>query len=279
MGDDAEKGAVSEGDNAVVALVRPLFHALFAHLTFSDSLCLSVEGTQNQKLERSNFTYGESSLLALSTVLAALDLPSYCCNCSACVTATVAHGTRQGSRCRDCGRRRGGAFLFDLGSGVGNVVVGAALLAAAGQVPLASVEGVELLEPLHAAADAVLARLRALFRGGATNRTAADAPPPLPLPALLPTVAVHCADLLDFDWSHADVVYMASTIFTCDVMEAFARQGAERLAAGARVVTLKTPLVHPAFVREATLTVQMSWGTEFAHIHRNTWGPALAGLD
>ena len=280
IGDDAEKGPVSVGDSTIVASVRPHFHALFKHLTFSDSLCLSVEGTQTQRLERSNFTYGESSLLALSRVLDVLDLPSYCCRCGDGAAAVV---TPRGARCDHCGRRRGGAAIFDLGSGVGNVVVGAALLAAAGQIPLSSVEGVELLQPLHAAADAVLTRLRELFGGGGANSDTSStdslpaASPPLPAP--LPVCAAHCADLLSFDWSGADVVYMASTIFTNEVMQAFSRKAAEKLAVGSRVVTLKVPLAHPAFVHETTLIVQMSWGEELAHIHRNTWGADLAGLD
>jgi hypothetical protein len=265
MGDDYEKGPQNSGDSPPVALVRPLFHELFAHLTFSDSLCLSVQGTEQQRLNRSNFTYGESSLQALSRVLAALSLPSYQCGCSG------GGGAARGARCGRCGRRVGGAVLFDLGSGVGNVVVGAALLTAAGQVPLAAVHGVELLAPLHDAADAVLRRMRAHFA------VAGDGAPLLPAP--LPECGAHCADLLQFDWSGADVIYMASTIFTSEVMEQFSRQAVERLAAGARVVTLKTPLAHPAFVLEATLTVDMSWGTEFAHIHRNTWGAELSALD
>lgn len=255
MGDDAEKGACSLGDSAAVALVRPFFHELFAHLSLSDALCLSVEGTERQKLDRTafaNFTYGESSLAALPHVLAALDLPSYRCCCGA-------GGAAHGALCSGCGRRGGGAVVFDLGSGVGNVVVGVALLAAAGQASLAAVHGVELLAPLHDAADAVLGRLRGRFEGvGAAS----------PLPAPLPECGAHCADLLLFDWSGADVIYMASTVFTSEMMEQIARQGAERLAEGARVVTLKTPLTHPAFLLEATLSVEMSWGAELAHIQR-----------
>ena len=57
---------------------------------------------------------------------------------------------------------------------------------------------------MHRAADAALSALRERFGGGA----AAAAPSSPPPPARPPRCRVDCADLLLFDWSDADVIYM-----------------------------------------------------------------------
>lgn len=135
---------------------------------------------------------GETALQALWCLVTALDLPSYRCACR--------HGPpSDAARCSACARHGGGARIFDLGSGIGNVVAGLALCASE-SAPMASIEGVELLPDLHETSIRVLAALRA--QGAPT----------------LPRVSVVCADLLAESsvdaWADADVVYMASTVFT-----------------------------------------------------------------
>ena len=151
------------------------------------------------------------------------------------------------------GRRRTGAVVYDLGSGIGNVVVGVALLAASGALcGVAEVHGVELLPTLHAAAEEALARLP----------TAAGSFAPS-----LPPTAVHCSDLLVHDFSTADVVYMASTVFQSRVLVEFAELAARVLRAGTRVITLHEPLHHAAFAHERVLESTNSWGRETMHVH------------
>ena len=239
MSDEAEKYAVAAlaSDPAPVAAVREAYHTVFEHTTMSDCISLSIEGTQQLDINREGFTYGESSLRAVYEVMSSIDLSAF----------AQADGGEQD------GRRRTGAVVYDLGSGIGNVVVGVALLAASGALcGVAEVHGVELLPTLHAAAEEALARLP----------TAAGSFAPS-----LPPTAVHCSDLLVHDFSRADVVYMASTVFQSRVLAEFAELAARVLRAGTRVITLHEPLHHAAFAHERVLESTNSWGRETMHVH------------
>jgi signal transduction histidine kinase len=103
-----------------VAAVREAYHTVFEHTTMSDCISLSIEGTQQLDINREGFTYGESSLRAVYEVMSSIDLSAF----------AQADGGEL-----DC-RRRTGAVVYDLGSGIGNVVVGVALLAASGATAL-----------------------------------------------------------------------------------------------------------------------------------------------
>jgi hypothetical protein len=78
---------------------------------------------------------------------------------------------------------------------------------------------------------------------------------------------VHCSDLLVHDFSRADVVYMASTVFQSRVLAEFAELAARVLRAGTRVITLHEPLHHAAFAHERVLESMNSWGRETIHVH------------
>ena len=239
MSDEAEKYAVAAlaSDPAPVAAVREAYHTVFEHTTMSDCISLSIEGTQQLDINREGFTYGESSLRAVYEVMSSIDLSAF----------AQADGGEQD------GRRRTGAVVYDLGSGIGNVVVGVALLAASGALcGVAEVHGVELLPTLHAAAEEALARLPAAAGSFAPS---------------LPPTAVHCSDLLVHDFSTADVVYMASTVFQSRVLVEFAELAARVLRAGTRVITLHEPLHHAAFAHERVLESTNSWGRETMHVH------------
>ena len=110
----------------LLRLVRPLYQSIFADLTLSDAVELSIEGTMALKRDREGFTYGETHLASLREILRLIDLNQHFPS---------------------------GASLVDLGSGIGNVVVGTALLASAGALNgrIKSVTGVELLPTLHSA--------------------------------------------------------------------------------------------------------------------------------
>lgn len=239
MSDEADKYAVAvlASDPAPVAAVREAYHTVFEHTTMSDCISLSIEGTQQLDINREGFTYGESSLRAVYEVMSSIDLSAF---------AQADGGELDG-------RRRTGAVVYDLGSGIGNVVVGVALLAASGALcGVAEVHGVELLPTLHAAAEEALARLPAAAGSFAPS---------------LPPTAVHCSDLLVHDFSRADVVYMASTVFQSRVLAEFAELAARVLRAGTRVITLHEPLHHAAFAHERVLESMNSWGCETMHVH------------
>ena len=239
MSDEADKYAVAvlASDPAPVAAVRDAYHTVFEHTTMSDCISLSIEGTQQLDINREGFTYGESSLRAVYEVMSSIDLSAF----------AQADGGEQD------GRRRTGAVVYDLGSGIGNVVVGVALLAASGALcGVAEVHGVELLPTLHAAAEEALARLPAAAGSFAPS---------------LPPTAVHCSDLLVHDFARADVVYMASTVFQSRVLAEFAELAARVLRAGTRVITLHEPLHHAAFAHERVLESMNSWGRETIHVH------------
>ena len=239
MSDEADKYAVAvlASDPAPVAAVREAYHTVFEHTTMSDCISLSIEGTQQLDINREGFTYGESSLRAVYEVMSSIDLSAF---------AQADGGELDG-------RRRTGAVVYDLGSGIGNVVVGVALLAASGALcGVAEVHGVELLPTLHAAAEEALARLPAAAGSFAPS---------------LPPTAVHCSDLLVHDFSRADVVYMASTVFQSRVLAEFAELAARVLRAGTRVITLHEPLHHAAFAHERVLESMNSWGREMMHVH------------
>ena len=163
--------------------------------------------------------------------------------------------------CRCSGDTRpGGAHIVDLGSGIGNVVVAFALLAAAGEARgrVARVGGVELLPRLHAVAKAAV---RSLLAQDQEEQS-------LPLP--LPPCAVRCGDLLtdgDNAMADADLVYMTTTLFDDEFMARFAEKAADTLRSGSRVVTLSTPLQHEAFEVEARIPICNSWGEEAAVVN------------
>lgn len=151
---------------------------------------------------------------------------------------------------------------MDLGSGIGNVVVGTALLVAAALVRASSVRGIELLPPLHRAASAALHAMECQFRDPDFAGCAL-------LPMALPACALRCADLADADVSDADIVYMCSTAFPAELLQRWVVHAAAQLRSGARVVTLSRPLLHERFELEhIALSCDVSWGREHAYVSR-----------
>lgn len=208
-----------------LALVRPVLGNLFSRCKPADILAQSASDAASLKLSkgRTNFGYGETSVESIWRIVRVLDLSAY--------------------------TRPGGANVVDLGSGVGNVVAAIALLAAAGVVNgrVARVNGVELLPNLcNVATEAI-------------DALPAEAPP-LALP--LPQCSIHCGDILEYDLTDADVVYVTTTLFDSGFMEKLAQRAASLLASCSRVVTVATPLEHEAFEVERRVPTCNSWGEE-----------------
>jgi hypothetical protein len=126
--------------------------------------------------------------------------------------------------------------LYDLGSGIGKVVVQAAL-----SVRVRRIVGVELVPSRHVIAERILARARE--RGLLLTRR----------------VEVQCGDFMRADLSKATVVYTCSTAFSDAFMRAVARRLARVGRPGLTLVT--TQELDPAgrFTPMRVLELDMSW--------------------
>lgn len=261
MSDDADRADDLDDDDEL-APARAIFHSLFHHLSLSDAIEMSGEGSEELDLpSRAGYTYGETSLSSILHMLRAAQTSSFCCACGDGAAASSHSSDGSSQRCQFCGRRDSGATIVDLGSGLGNVVVGTALLVSAGLVSASRVRGVEALPTLHRAAAGILAELQARFRA------ADDSNRPL-LPARLPAADVQCTDLLLFDLEDVDVCYLCSTGFSAVLIELWSAQAARQLRVGSRVVTLSKPLGHPSFELELTTPCRTSWDEVRAFVHR-----------
>ena len=123
------------------------------------------------------------------------------------------------------------AMMVDLGSGLGKVVLSAAL-----ELPLGQVHGVELLPYRHAMAQERRARM--LATGAAIDSTQAA--------ALGARIAFHQADFFKVDVRNAGLVFIYSTCIA-SLMDTLAAKLARELQQGALVTTTTFPLLHPAF--------------------------------
>ena len=221
MSAEAELGEHPSEDVEELAAIRALFYSVFEQLTLSDSIELSNQGTAELDLMRTGFTYGETGLQATLQVLRAVDLPSFCCKCKHCEPRSTEH------RCHVCGLRPSGASIVDLGSGIGNVVVGIALLVGGAIARASSVSGVELLRPLHRTGSHLFETLQEKL--GAAS---AMGQPLVPEP--LPAVGFHCKDLLWFGLWDTDVCYLCSTAFSPELLEKWTAQAFNQLRVGSR---------------------------------------------
>ena len=268
-------------DPEAVAAIRPLYHRVYGDLGgMSTVVSLSADGTRALGLGRDGFTYGETALSSVWRVLCSVSLDSYTFDCSNRLVVKVgAAGNEEWiwrdrmARCEQCGRRPAGASIVDLGSGVGNVVTAAALLASSGALMggVARLDGVELLPTLHAAGQRALECLmhehskQHLQCGMEPARGPGLGVASFPLP--LPSITLTCEDLESYQLADCDVVYMASTVFDEALLARFAERAAKQLRPGCRVVTLAEPLHHPAFTTEAVVPCVNSWGEEDALIN------------
>ena len=241
-------------DEPIVAELRPVYHSLFNFLDLSDAVTASSDDTQELGLTREGFTYGETDIGSVWSILRSVELASYTCRCA----KTKPGGkppSRSNERCSRCGMRREGATIVDLGSGIANVVAAIALLSSSGALGdgrVTAVHGVELLPRLHAAGERAMLSLAKWAESA--SRT-------------LPRCELTCAHLESYDLSDVDLVYMASTVFENSVLERFKVNAAANLRRHARVVTLHNALSHPAFRVERVVKCMNSWGEEEAFVN------------
>ena len=174
-----------------------------------------------------------------------------------------------------------GSAMLDLGSGLGKVVLSAALA-----LPFSTCTGVELLPYRHAMAQQ---RCAALLAAGDAALAALPAPPlrdePLALPygaqadarhvlALRQRVRFINGDLFDADVSQAGLVFMYSTCFA-PLMDRIGGKLARELPQGCLVSTTTFPLTHPGFREVAQFqSGTVAWTTVFLYQREGE----LAGL-
>ena len=166
--------------------------------------------------------------------------------------------------------------FFDLGSGAGRGVITAALCCG-----LSRAVGVELLEPLHAAAVAgPLQRYTTLREQVEASVELLDAT----LVGLDPSrlsagVELRCGDLFAADVSSADVVFCCCVTWSVSIMQRLAAKLAAELASGARVITVGQRLPEVVDLGEGGAVQfepvwreweQCDWGSEAFVVHRTT---------
>jgi hypothetical protein len=159
-----------------------------------------------------------------------------------------------------------GGIMVDLGSGLGKVVMTAAL-----SLPFSRCIGVELMTYRHRLAQDRLVRLLTLARQGLEalpEPLKVDTPLPLPsgvvangrhLLELGARIAFIENDMFKVDVRGASLVFVYSTCFG-PLMDALSNKLARELAEGALVSTTTYPIKHPAFrLLEAHAPGTLSW--------------------
>jgi hypothetical protein len=145
----------------------------------------------------------------------------------------------------------GGKF-YDLGSGSGKAVVGAALLH-----DFNSCEGIEIMESLFNFSQSLLElysqmRLHLLY-------TYPD------LWTSLPDVHFFQGDMFDFNWSDASFIFINSTCFDVKMMETLS---SAPVNPGTWAVTLTKSLKSTQWSMKQSLRKAMSWGEATVFIHQ-----------
>lgn len=143
-----------------------------------------------------------------------------------------------------------GEVFYDLGSGTGKAVILAHLL-----FDFKRVTGIELLDSLHNAAADVVERYEKEFR------------PELKKYVDNRECKVIHGDILQADFRDADIIFMNSTCFQDDLMQAIEPK-LEVIHANAHVISLSKPLKSNYFYQYKHKLYEFSWGQATAFYHR-----------
>ncbi|HEY0588758.1 MAG TPA: histone methylation protein DOT1-like protein [Pseudoduganella sp.] len=145
--------------------------------------------------------------------------------------------------------------FIDLGSGLGKVVLSAALA-----LPGMRCTGVELLGYRN---DMAQVRLAQMLAAGASEDPAAAA-------RVAARVRLLHQDMFDADVSDASIVYIYSTCFA-PMMDRLGAKLARELPEGALVTTVTFPMLHPAFELVKQFSPpSVAWTTVFLYRRRST---------
>lgn len=128
-----------------------------------------------------------------------------------------------------------GEVFWDLGCGAGKCMAAIALLFP----ELKSVNGVEYLPGLHSLCVGTLEKLMQCGPHASAS--------------------VVLGDMLEVDWSDADIIFTSSICFPDDLIEGIL-QKARSLKVGTRIITLKSLPPNDEFTQLHSLRVKMTWG-------------------
>lgn len=143
-----------------------------------------------------------------------------------------------------------GQVFYDLGSGTGKAVILAHLL-----FDFSKVIGIELLEPLYSASVGVLEQYEKEIR------------PKIAKEVENRYLEVRLGDILEADYSDADIIFMNSTCFQEDLMNALEVK-LENVRPHAAIISLSKPFKSPAYQQYKHQLYEFSWGQATAFFHR-----------
>ncbi|MFT4554083.1 MAG: hypothetical protein ACI9S8_002728 [Chlamydiales bacterium] len=134
-------------------------------------------------------------------------------------------------------------IFYDLGSGIGKMLLTVALLS-----ELKEVKGIEVLGDMHACAEDKIKIFQEEIR------------PQYDEQWTFPRIENFNDNIENFDFSEADIVYACATCFEPELMDVISRKMLS-LRKGSRVVTVTRELTCEGFKTICDLKFAMSWGT------------------
>ncbi len=152
----------------------------------------------------------------------------------------------------DAVKAKPGENFYDLGAGTGKGVLYSSLVSDLGRCV-----GIELLPELHEASKL------------AQQRYVEQVLPRLPASKQDQKIEMICGDMLQVDFSDADIIFTHCTCFSQPLMDAIT-QKFNQLKKGARVITVSKGLTSPLYAAVGSHTVQMAWGTATAYLYEKT---------
>ena len=151
---------------------------------------------------------------------------------------------------------RDGQIFVDLGCGAGKALISAAL----SETQFIRCTGIEYLPGLAQCAKAAVSSLTKRLDAIAQVHHESE------LSRKMPLLEIRTGDILDTDWSDADLVYMSSICFPEQLIQKIFER-ASRLKAGSTIVTLKIiPGFEQYFELKAERWFKMSWGSILVYI-------------
>lgn len=147
---------------------------------------------------------------------------------------------------------RPGQTFYDLGSGAGKGVMIAHLL-----FPFQEAKGIELVKNLYNAAAGVKEKYEHEFRPQLMHDPDINGR----------NISFQLGSFLDYDVSDADVIWMNSTCFQDDLMEALEYK-LECVQPHTHIISLSRPFKSPAYHQYKHKMFEFSWGQATAFYHR-----------
>lgn len=227
---DGKQNGAMEVRKKLMGHLEDAWHKCFQDLPTAKARQLAHKARDRHESSQHDLTYGEVTFGTLAQILCE-DL-------------------------KNSGIESTGIF-YDLGSGTGRGVIGAALIGSFDRVC-----GVEMISELHEAALGVKEEFVERVAPGIGYDCENG-----------PEIKFVEGNLLRADWSDADVVFINSTCFSKGLMEKISQQ-ADRLRPGACIITLTQPLTSSYFEILKSIKYDYSWGTATTHIQVRSEKPS-----